>query len=169
MPWDTARPWDVERAWQVARRLTDLGVYWMEEPLHRGDIEGMAALRAATDLRIAGGERFLFLRPEAGLKKAWARVTEAQRDLSFAMIRAPFDGAVGNRCAAKLTVRDAAGKVVFEGTSKDERFDANDHVTVPLKAGEKYQVEAEGESRKKAATFAPLAAAATTAAYSCHS
>ncbi|HND51900.1 MAG TPA: transglutaminase domain-containing protein [Pirellulaceae bacterium] len=64
------------------------------------------------------------------------------------------DGAVGNRCAAKLTVRDAAGKVVFEGTSKDERFDANDHVTVPLKAGEKYQVEAQSDSGKKSTAVA---------------
>lgn len=32
-------------------------------------------------LRIAGGDRFLFLRPEAGLKKAWSRVTEAHRRL----------------------------------------------------------------------------------------
>jgi L-alanine-DL-glutamate epimerase-like enolase superfamily enzyme len=60
MPWDTARPWDVERAWQVARELTSLGVYWMEEPLHRGDYEGMAELRSRVrelgSMRIAGAE-----------------------------------------------------------------------------------------------------------------
>jgi L-alanine-DL-glutamate epimerase-like enolase superfamily enzyme len=60
MPWDTARPWDVEHAWSVARRLTDLGVYWMEEPLHRGDHDGMAELRRRVrefgSMRIAGGE-----------------------------------------------------------------------------------------------------------------
>jgi L-alanine-DL-glutamate epimerase-like enolase superfamily enzyme len=58
MPWDTARPWDVERAWQVARRLADLGVYWMEEPLHRGDYDGMAELRRRLGgaIRVAGGE-----------------------------------------------------------------------------------------------------------------
>jgi len=35
-------------------------------------------------LRTAAGDRFLFLRPEAGLKKAWSRVTEAHRRLTAA-------------------------------------------------------------------------------------
>jgi L-alanine-DL-glutamate epimerase-like enolase superfamily enzyme len=56
MPWDTETPWALKDALQVARHLETLNVYWMEEPLHRGDYEGMAALRQATDLRIAGGE-----------------------------------------------------------------------------------------------------------------
>jgi L-alanine-DL-glutamate epimerase-like enolase superfamily enzyme len=60
MPWDTARPWDLSIAWPVAQRLSDLGVCWMEEPLHRGDYAGMAELRARVKalgpLRIAGGE-----------------------------------------------------------------------------------------------------------------
>jgi len=60
MPWDTAQPWDVELAWQVARRLIDLDVYWMEEPLHRGDYAGMAELRRRVrdvgTMRLAGAE-----------------------------------------------------------------------------------------------------------------
>jgi L-alanine-DL-glutamate epimerase-like enolase superfamily enzyme len=56
MPWDTATPWTLKDALAVARELERLGVYWMEEPLHRADRAGMRALRAATDLRIAGGE-----------------------------------------------------------------------------------------------------------------
>lgn len=60
MPWDVARPWDVETAWRVAQRLVAEGVYWMEEPLHRGDYDGMAELRnrvrGAGTMRIAGGE-----------------------------------------------------------------------------------------------------------------
>jgi len=58
MPWDTARPWQVDHAWSVAQRLIELGVHWMEEPLHRGDYEGMVELRRRTAgaLRIAGGE-----------------------------------------------------------------------------------------------------------------
>jgi L-alanine-DL-glutamate epimerase-like enolase superfamily enzyme len=60
MPWDTARPWDVEHAWSVAERLLADGVYWMEEPLHRGDYAGMAELRARIaehgSLLVAGGE-----------------------------------------------------------------------------------------------------------------
>jgi L-alanine-DL-glutamate epimerase-like enolase superfamily enzyme len=56
MPWDTARPWSYEKALEVARELEALDVYWMEEPLHRGDYDGMQRLNAETPLRIAGGE-----------------------------------------------------------------------------------------------------------------
>ena len=56
MPWDTETPWTLKDALAVARELEALDVYWMEEPLHRGDVEGMAALREAADIRIAGGE-----------------------------------------------------------------------------------------------------------------
>jgi L-alanine-DL-glutamate epimerase-like enolase superfamily enzyme len=56
MPWDTEPPWTLEQALPIARELERLGVYWMEEPLHRADYEGMRALREATSLRIAGGE-----------------------------------------------------------------------------------------------------------------
>jgi L-alanine-DL-glutamate epimerase-like enolase superfamily enzyme len=55
-PWDTMGSWTVKDALTVGRELERLGVYWMEEPLHRADREGMRALRAALDVRIAGGE-----------------------------------------------------------------------------------------------------------------
>ena len=56
MPWDTETPWSLKDALTVARELERLKVYWMEEPLHRGDHAGMRALREATDVRIAAGE-----------------------------------------------------------------------------------------------------------------
>ena len=56
MPWDTAAPWTVSEALEVARELEKHGVYWMEEPLHRGDYDGHAELRRSTGMRIAGGE-----------------------------------------------------------------------------------------------------------------
>ncbi len=56
MPWDTAPPWDLGTAREVARALGALDIYWMEEPLHRGDYAGMAALRWEAHVRIAGGE-----------------------------------------------------------------------------------------------------------------
>lgn len=55
-PWDTADPWTLKEALEVARALEPLGVYWMEEPLHRADRAGMKALRGRTSVRIAGGE-----------------------------------------------------------------------------------------------------------------
>ena len=56
LPWDTEAAWHYKDALVVARELERLGVYWMEEPLHRADKEGMRALRHATGVRIAAGE-----------------------------------------------------------------------------------------------------------------
>ncbi|MFL5258698.1 MAG: mandelate racemase/muconate lactonizing enzyme family protein [Hyphomicrobiales bacterium] len=56
MVWDIEEPWTVKDAVPVARELERLGVYWMEEPLWRGDFAGMKALRQMTDVRIAVGE-----------------------------------------------------------------------------------------------------------------
>lgn len=56
MSWDAYAPWSLKDAVQVARELERLGVYWMEEPLHRSDRAGMRALREMVDIRIAGGE-----------------------------------------------------------------------------------------------------------------
>ncbi len=56
MSWDAYPSWSLKDAVQVARELEALGVYWMEEPLHRGDREGMRRLRDTVDIRIAGGE-----------------------------------------------------------------------------------------------------------------
>jgi L-alanine-DL-glutamate epimerase-like enolase superfamily enzyme len=48
--------WDVKTAASVAKELEKLNVYWLEEPLDRGDYDGMRELRAGTNVRIAGGE-----------------------------------------------------------------------------------------------------------------
>jgi L-alanine-DL-glutamate epimerase-like enolase superfamily enzyme len=56
LPWDTETSWSLKDALTVARELERLDVYWMEEPLHRGDYTGMRALRESVDVRVAGGE-----------------------------------------------------------------------------------------------------------------
>jgi L-alanine-DL-glutamate epimerase-like enolase superfamily enzyme len=56
MPWDAEPCWTYHQALAVAWELKRLGVYWMEEPVHHGDVKAMAALRGATSLRIAAGE-----------------------------------------------------------------------------------------------------------------
>ena len=56
------------------------------------------------------------------------------------------DGASGNRCAAPLTLTDPNGEVVFEGHSKDERFDSNDHLTVAVPEGKTFQLTIPSES-----------------------
>jgi len=50
-------PWTYDEARSVARRLEEVGnVAWLEEPLHRHDYDGLARLREATGVPIAGGE-----------------------------------------------------------------------------------------------------------------
>jgi L-alanine-DL-glutamate epimerase-like enolase superfamily enzyme len=56
MSHDDEQPWTLKDALPVARELERLGVYWMEEPLHRADRKGMRALRETVGVRIAGGE-----------------------------------------------------------------------------------------------------------------
>ncbi|MBV8409390.1 MAG: mandelate racemase/muconate lactonizing enzyme family protein [Alphaproteobacteria bacterium] len=56
MPWDTEPPWMLDTALEVAHELKRLDIYWMEEPLHRGERHGMRRLRELSGMRIAGGE-----------------------------------------------------------------------------------------------------------------
>jgi len=64
MPWDTQAPWHLDLATEVALTLQREGVYWMEEPLHRGDYAAMGELRqrvreaasGESPMLIAGGE-----------------------------------------------------------------------------------------------------------------
>ncbi len=56
MPGDISRGTDVAEAWWVARRLRDLDVFWLEEPLPLADSSGLSSLRKGTGMRVAGGE-----------------------------------------------------------------------------------------------------------------
>ncbi len=56
MPWDTSAPWRIDTAIEVAEQLAAERVYWIEEPLHRGDYDGYAELRRSVAIRVAGGE-----------------------------------------------------------------------------------------------------------------
>lgn len=49
--------WDISTAITRARAFEDHGVHWLEEPLGHDDPEGYRALRSATGIRIAYGER----------------------------------------------------------------------------------------------------------------
>ena len=64
-----------------------------------------------------------------------------------------LDSPGGDRCAASLTIYDAAGKTVFKGTTKDERFDANDHLVVYLPPGKYFRAEVERAEHKIKAKF----------------
>jgi D-galactarolactone cycloisomerase len=56
MPGDVSGPLDPVAARRIAARLAELDVYWVEEPLAGTDVAGLAALRAASLVRVAGGE-----------------------------------------------------------------------------------------------------------------
>ncbi|WP_116045890.1 mandelate racemase/muconate lactonizing enzyme family protein [Amycolatopsis palatopharyngis] len=47
---------DVKTVSRTVRRLEEMGVFWVEEPLPYTDLSGLKDLRASTGLRIAGGE-----------------------------------------------------------------------------------------------------------------
>ncbi len=53
---DTTPKWSVAFATEFAQALEAHNVRWLEEPLNRGNFEGLAALRAATSTPIAGAE-----------------------------------------------------------------------------------------------------------------
>ncbi len=56
MPWDTHPVPSLEEVMALEERTREHGLFWLEEPLHRGDYPGMRALRDHAQCRIAGGE-----------------------------------------------------------------------------------------------------------------
>jgi L-alanine-DL-glutamate epimerase-like enolase superfamily enzyme len=56
MQWDTNPYRTYAEALAVCRAVAPLGIYWIEEPLFRGDYEGLRRLREEAGMRIAGGE-----------------------------------------------------------------------------------------------------------------
>ncbi len=48
--------WDYKTALYVAKRLEEMGIEWLEEPLYGYDYEGLAQLRQSVSINIAGGE-----------------------------------------------------------------------------------------------------------------
>ena len=57
-------------------------------------------------------------------------------------------GLNGDRCCTPIRLKDESGNLVFEGKTKDESFDGNDHVTVALPIGRSFEVDlGNGETR----------------------
>ena len=53
---DETPRWNLEFALQFAQAIEPLNISWLEEPLNRGDFEGLAELRNHTETPIAGAE-----------------------------------------------------------------------------------------------------------------
>ena len=56
MAGDAGRSIDFNTARKIADALTELDVFWLEEPLPYSDLWGMRSLRERTGVRVAGGE-----------------------------------------------------------------------------------------------------------------
>ncbi|HIK81599.1 MAG TPA: polyhydroxyalkanoate depolymerase, partial [Planctomycetes bacterium] len=72
----------------------------------------------------------------------YTRTSEATSDGKSLVRFRLIDGTSGDRCQAPIQVLGSDAEVLFEGESRDERFDANDHVSTQLIAGEKVIVVA---------------------------
>jgi poly(3-hydroxybutyrate) depolymerase len=81
--------------------------------------------------------------------KSGTQVPEGKAQVMFRV----SDSVSKQRLAASLTISDAAKQKVFEGTSKDERFDANDHLVVLLALNQEFEVEARFEARSVVKSF----------------
>ena len=71
---DANQQWDRSAARRMGRRLEDLDLTWIEEPLDSEDIEGHAALRAALETPIASGDMLSTARDHRRLLEAGAIV-----------------------------------------------------------------------------------------------
>jgi L-alanine-DL-glutamate epimerase-like enolase superfamily enzyme len=55
---DNYQGWDLKDSLRAVRLLAQLDPYWLEDPMPLDDYEGMAALRAACNVRICAGEQY---------------------------------------------------------------------------------------------------------------
>ena len=60
---DINQGWDVERAIRVGRVMDECGLYWLEDPVHHQDYEGLARISAALDTPVSTGEYLYGLAP----------------------------------------------------------------------------------------------------------
>ena len=97
MPGDLTPSWDLPTAAAFAAALEPLGIYWLEEPLPTSDLDGYAALRRETSVRIAAGEMVRSAAEAHALVRAGA-VDVIQTDVVLA------GGIEGCRRVAELAV-----------------------------------------------------------------
>jgi len=76
----------------------------------------------------------------------YATPPEPAKEVSASVRFRITEGKKGARCIATIRVLGGGGEVLFEGESRDESFDANDHVTAELKADQKVIVVAQNET-----------------------
>jgi L-alanine-DL-glutamate epimerase-like enolase superfamily enzyme len=90
---DETPKWDLEFATKFAKGIEKYNVKWLEEPLNRGNFEGLAELRKNTNTPIAGGE----------LNSSW-RDFKAMLDMGSLDIYQPDAVMAGGTYAGGITV-----------------------------------------------------------------
>ena len=90
---DETPKWDLEFAMKFAQEIEQYNVKWLEEPLNRGNFEGLAELRRNTETPIAGGE----------LNSSW-RDFIAMLDMGSLDIYQPDDVMAGGTYAGGISV-----------------------------------------------------------------
>lgn len=58
---DGTESWDLPYARAAGRALQEVGVTWLEDPLHHENLEGLSSLASALDLAVTGGENLYTL------------------------------------------------------------------------------------------------------------
>ena len=81
-----------------------------------------------------------------------ARYTTRSAPVPEGKVRVRFRVTDGKaRVEARIEVKDAQGALVFQGASKDERYDANDHLTAVVERGAQLVVYVDGAQAKELA------------------
>jgi hypothetical protein len=84
------------------------------------------------------------------------RYTQRRQESPEGSLRVAFvvrSQSTGERVAATITVLDSDGRTVFQQQANDERFDANDHRTAVLPAGQTFQVDVAFQDQSKRLTL----------------
>ncbi|HEY8477952.1 MAG TPA: mandelate racemase/muconate lactonizing enzyme family protein [Chloroflexota bacterium] len=53
---DANHAWRPAEAVRIGRRLEEIGIFWLEDPVHQDDLDGYAQVAAALDVPVAAGE-----------------------------------------------------------------------------------------------------------------
>lgn len=138
----------LDQAWFVGRAATAL----RDEPRHA--IYAVSFRKTPLSFPLVWDRSIRYV-PAVNVTDRYAGKVEPLAAGLCQMMFRVVDSSTGQRCAARLVVRDTAnpGTVVREGVSRDERFDANDHVTVVLPEDKEYVVEAEFSGLKASTVF----------------
>lgn len=125
---------ELNKAWFVDRASQARA----DEPRHA--IYAVSYRHTPTRFPLVWDRRIDYVRAVNVTQRYAGKTDPVPVDASLVMFRVLVPGS-RDRCAANFRVRDKSGNIVFQGQTKDERFDANDHISVPLPKNEQFQVE----------------------------